>query len=103
MLNVGARIRETSPTYATTKWTGRTGPITRQRSKTRRHGDKVPTVTYRLWPETFALLKRYRSAHPVLALTTEKGKPWVEPMMKTDGKFTGGTGSSPTSPTSSVG
>ena len=32
-----------------------TGRLTRQRSKTRKHNaDKVPTVSYQLWPETFA-------------------------------------------------
>lgn len=64
------------------------GTIARQRSKTSHHGDKVPTVTYRLWPGTFALLKQYRSDDAVLALTTGQGKPWVEPRMKPDGKFT---------------
>lgn len=45
------------------------GTVTRARSKTReRHG---PVVTYKLWPETFALLKKYR-AKGELALTTER-------------------------------
>src|SRR6185312_5979844 len=35
------------------------GTLTRARSKTReRHG---PIVTYKLWPETFALLKKHRA------------------------------------------
>ena len=35
------------------------GTLTRARSKTReRHG---PVVTYKLWPETFALLKKHRA------------------------------------------
>lgn len=65
------------------------GTISRQRSKTRRHGDKVPTVTYRLWPCTLALLRRYvpESKDPILALTTRAGKSWVEPGMKGE-KFT---------------
>jgi integrase len=54
------------------------GTITRQRSKTRRHGENVPTVSYRLWPCTLGLMKKHRSQHPVLALTTLSGKPWVE-------------------------
>ncbi len=58
------------------------GVITRQRSKTRHHGAKTPTVRYRLWPVTFALLKEYRSDHPELVLTTRGGKPWVEAEMK---------------------
>ena len=35
------------------------GTITRARSKTRERNGQV--VTYKLWPETFALLKRYRA------------------------------------------
>ena len=55
------------------------GYITRQRSKTRQHhGDKVPTVRYKLWPITLELLKVHLSPHPELALTTRQGKPWVE-------------------------
>lgn len=51
------------------------GTITRARSKTReRHG---PVVTYQLWPETFALLKKYRAKDSELALTTEEGNPLV--------------------------
>jgi integrase len=50
------------------------GTITRARSKTRdRHG---PVVTYKLWPETFVLLKKHR-ANGGLALTTEAGNPLV--------------------------
>jgi len=50
------------------------GTITRERSKTReRHG---PVVTYKLWPETFALLKKHRATGE-LALTTGEGKPLV--------------------------
>lgn len=55
------------------------GYITRQRSKTRQHhGDKVPTVSYKLWPLTLELLKVHLSDHPTLALTTLQGKTWVE-------------------------
>lgn len=55
------------------------GYITRQRSKTRQHhGDKVPTVAYKLWPLTLELLRSHLSGHPKLALTTLAGKPWVE-------------------------
>lgn len=50
------------------------GTIKRARSKTReRHG---PVVTYRLWPETFALLKKHRGTSE-LALTTDEGNPLV--------------------------
>jgi len=52
------------------------GTITRKRSKTRkRNGDSVPTVVYKLWPETFAMLTAHRSKHPKLALTNAKGGP----------------------------
>jgi integrase len=58
------------------------GKITRKRSKTRQHhGDKVPTVTWTLWPCTLELLRKYRSDHPTLALTTAKGRPWVEELL----------------------
>jgi integrase len=51
------------------------GTLTRARSKTRER--KGPVVTYRLWPETFALLKRHRAKAGDLALTTDEGKPLV--------------------------
>jgi integrase len=55
------------------------GTLTRARSKTRER--KGPVVTYKLWPETFALLKKYR-AQGDLALTSEQGNPlvryWIE-------------------------
>lgn len=60
------------------------GIIARRRSKSRHHGAKVPTVSYRLWPSTLQLLRQYvaESKHPELALTTRAGKRWVEPQMK---------------------
>ena len=57
------------------------GYITRQRSKTRHHGAKTPTVSYKLWPVTFDLLRKYRSDHAEWVLTTRTGKQWVEPKM----------------------
>ena len=51
------------------------GLITRARSKTRER--KGPVVTYKLWPETFALLKKHRAQEGELALTTDEGKPLV--------------------------
>jgi integrase len=51
------------------------GRITRKRSKTAKHKD-VPVVSYRLWPETFALLKQHRSGQERVLLT-ESGQPWV--------------------------
>lgn len=61
----------------------RHGTITRARSKTRERNG--PVVTYKLWPETFALLKKHR-AEGELALTTERGNPLVEYALK-DGKL----------------
>lgn len=53
----------------------REGRITRKRSKTRdREG--TPTVCYRLWPETFTLLKEHRSEQ-ARVLLTKSGKPFV--------------------------
>ena len=51
------------------------GTLTRARSKTRENNG--PVVTYRLWPETFALLKKHR-AQGELALTTDEGNPLVK-------------------------
>lgn len=49
--------------------------LTRARSKTReRHGQ---VVTYKLWPETFTLLKKHRAKEGELALTTDEGNPLV--------------------------
>ncbi|WP_165252159.1 site-specific integrase [Paludisphaera soli] len=59
------------------------GVVTRRRSKTRERGGQV--VSYKLWPETFALLKKLR-AHGDLALETDEGNPlakeWIE-----DGRY----------------
>lgn len=51
------------------------GTVTRARSKTRER--KGPVVTYKLWPETLALLKKLRSEGE-LVLTTDEGKPLVK-------------------------
>jgi integrase len=51
------------------------GTLTRARSKTRERGG--PVVTYKLWPETFALLKKHR-AKDEIALTTDEGNPLVK-------------------------
>jgi integrase len=53
----------------------RKGTITRARSKTKDTGS--PVVTYKLWPETLELLKRYRSDGE-LTLTTNRGTPLVK-------------------------
>jgi integrase len=59
------------------------GTINRARSKTRERGG--PVVTYKLWPETFALLEKYRSAGD-LVLTTDGGNPLVKEWIE-DGKY----------------
>src|SRR5579884_3377101 len=51
------------------------GRIERQRSKTRRRKG-TPTVCYKLWPETFALLKQYRSGQENVLLT-KSGKTYL--------------------------
>lgn len=57
----------------------KSGTIKRARSKTRDHGGLV--VTYKLWPETFDLLKKHRAKDGPLALLHD-GKPiarrWIE-------------------------
>lgn len=54
------------------------GRVTRRRSKTRRKKG-VPKVSYKLWPETLSLLKRYVNTNPdePRALVTKSGRPWV--------------------------
>jgi integrase len=56
------------------------GTLTRARSKTRER--QGPVITYRLWPETFSLLKKHRNEGGELALATDEGNPlvryWVE-------------------------
>jgi integrase len=61
------------------------GTITRKRSKTRNHED-CPTVTYRLWPRTFALLEQHRQTSGALVLRTKSGQPWLT-KRQTEGKF----------------
>jgi len=71
MLNCGmyqGDISDLQPSEV--NWT--TGRITRQRSKTK-GGTNVLTVSYKLWPETFALLQQCRSASGNRALTNRDG------------------------------
>jgi integrase len=51
------------------------GTLTRARSKTRERSG--PVVTYKLWPETFSLLKEHRAKDGELVLTTDEGNPLV--------------------------
>jgi integrase len=50
----------------------KTGRLVRKRVKTETH-ELVPTVDYRLWPETLKLLKEHWSKHPELGLTSSDG------------------------------
>jgi integrase len=52
------------------------GTITRKRSKRKKH-EAAQEVCYPLWPETFALLRQFRSEHPERVLVTEDGNPLV--------------------------
>jgi integrase len=59
------------------------GTVTRARSKTRER--RGPVVTYQLWAETFALLKKHRAEGGELALTTDEGRPLVRYWIEGDG------------------
>lgn len=50
------------------------GRIIRKRGKTKQH-QSVPVVNYLLWPETFALLKQFRSDDPRRVILNTFGKP----------------------------
>lgn len=55
------------------------GIITRKRSKTRTNRSKrIPTISYQLWPETFELLKAYRSSDVERVLLSEAGTKLVQ-------------------------
>jgi integrase len=53
------------------------GRLVRRRVKTGEHAN-VPTVDYKLWPETLELLKHHQSCHPELFLTSMSGTPLWE-------------------------
>jgi hypothetical protein len=74
MVNIGATQADVSNLKnEEVRWAE--GRVIRKRSKTR-DCENVPTVNYKLWPSTFALLERYRSEGE-LALRTDSGKPYV--------------------------
>lgn len=64
----------------------KSGKIMRKRSKTAKH-EAVPTIEYGLWPETFALLKEYRSRDPVRVLLNQDGKPLKTECIRPDGRY----------------
>jgi integrase len=61
------------------------GRIFRKRSKTAKK-ETVPKVNYKLWEETFALLKNHRSDHPTLVLVNRNGSPLRRRGFGADGK-----------------
>jgi len=64
-------------------WRG--GYIERKRSKTRKH-EGVPTVRYKLWTETFDLLKKHRSKDADRVLLSETGEALRKVWIKGNGK-----------------
>ena len=52
------------------------GRITRKRSKTKKN-PRTPLVSWKLWPKTIQLLKKFRSNDPERVLINENGKPLV--------------------------
>lgn len=58
--------------------------LTRKRVKTEQW-ERVPTVTYVLWPETLALLETCGSDHPTLVLTGRTGEALWESRLNPDG------------------
>jgi integrase len=63
----------------------RDGIITRKRTKTRNASENTPTVRYRLWPETWELLKYY-GKRDGLVLPSKTGKPLVYHRITTGGR-----------------
>lgn len=61
------------------------GRIVRKRSKTEHH-ENTPVVNYKLWAETFRLLKKYRAAKGELVLLNIKGMPLIVEKESPDGK-----------------
>lgn len=59
--------------------------IVRRRSKTGNRRN-VPTVSYRLWPCTLALLDEHKSENPNHVLLNRRGLPWVERSILDDGR-----------------
>lgn len=84
MLNIGAYQSDISELrQEEVDWAK--GTITRKRTKTRTHKN-VPTVTYRLWPETLTLMKQFRSKSGDRVLSNTLGNPLVDRGVKPDGR-----------------
>ncbi|TWU37934.1 hypothetical protein Q31b_47230 [Novipirellula aureliae] len=65
-------------------WQART--ITRKRSKTQHH-ESVPTVTYRLWPETLSLLLQERGTNPEILLPNRNGNRLLSMVIRPNGTY----------------
>ncbi len=63
-----------------------TGTITRKRSKTRNH-ERVPVVTYTLWPITLELLRKHRSGRQQVFLNSAGGLLAGSKLTAKGGKF----------------
>jgi integrase len=73
MLNIGATQKDINDLQqAEVDWDA--GIIVRRRSKTA-ECESTPIVSYKLWPETFRLLKQFRSSDPVRVLVNQRGGP----------------------------
>ena len=59
--------------------------IIRQRTKTRHHGDSVPTVSWKLWNETKRLLQQERSSDKNRVFLNENGSPIYRRELKENG------------------
>ena len=78
MLNTGMSSRDISELKpAEVDW--KEGRIIRKRSKTRKQ-KTAPTVNYKLWPQTFDLLKKYRQKgeRVILSITGQPLRRWEE-------------------------
>lgn len=85
MLNTGSTQKDISDLLPTeVDW--RQGTITRKRSKTARHKG-VPTVTYKLWNETFRLLKQERRPGAATVLVNHDGGPLKVETLDDSGKL----------------
>lgn len=60
------------------------GTLTRKRVKTM-EVEGVPVVTYKLWSETVALLRKFKATHPVWMLTSKDNTPLYESRQNDDG------------------
>ena len=73
MLNTGCQQTDIAGlTHDKVDWGKKT--LARKRSKTGHHAN-VPSVTYKLWPETFRLLEQFRSEHLERVLLNDDGQP----------------------------